>query len=141
MKINVIDRQKTLPISKPSVGVVLREILLYLSISCEEMSIYFVTEKKITQLHKKFFNDPTPTDCITFPVDETYLGDLFICPEAALKYDPQNPYLELQLYVVHGLLHLKGYDDLDPKKRRIMRKMEKKCMDHLKSLKTEISPP
>ena len=104
------------------------------------MSIYFVSEKKIGKLHQEFFDDPSPTDCITFPIDRTYSGDLFICPSIAKRYDTKAPYQEILLYVVHGLLHLVGYDDLDSKNRRIMRKMEKKCMDRLNTLNLKISP-
>ena len=56
------------------------------------MGVYFVTMKEICRLHDQFFNDPSPTDCITFPIDldpataDRYLGDIFIAPEAALAY-------------------------------------------------------
>lgn len=140
MKFNVYNRQKALPISKASVRRILEALCTFLSIHCEEISIYFVSERKLIQLHQEFFDDPTPTDCITFPVDASYLGDIFISPKAALLYDPDSPYEETQLYLVHGILHLLGYDDLEPKAKRTMRKMEKKCMDHLKRLKLIITP-
>jgi probable rRNA maturation factor len=111
--------------------------LAFEQISCRELSVYFVTEQRITQLHEEFFNDPTPTDCITFPIDEDFLGELFICPKTAQIYAAKhhlNPYEETSLYVVHGILHLLGYDDLTPAKRRTMRKKEKKCMAHLNAL-------
>ena len=139
MKFNVYNRQKALPISKTSVRRSLEALCSFLFIRCEEISIYFVSEKKICHLHQEFFDDPTPTDCITFPIDDSYLGDIFICPTAALRYDPKSPYEETQLYLVHGILHLLGYDGLEPKAKRTMRKMEKKCMDHLKQLKLTIT--
>jgi probable rRNA maturation factor len=139
VKFNVYNRQKALRISKPSVRSVLEALSSFLRIQCEEISVYFVEDKKISQLHREFFNDPSLTDCITFPVDSKYLGDIFICPSAALSYDPEHPYEETQLYLVHGILHLLGFDDLKPDERRTMRKMEKKCMDHLKQLKLKIT--
>jgi len=139
IKFNVYNRQKALPISKTSVQKILGALCSFLSIRCDEISIYFVADRKICQLHQEFFNDPSPTDCITFPVDSSYLGDIFICPSAALRYAPGNPYEETQLYLVHGILHLLGYEDLEPKAKRTMRKMEKKCMDHLKQLKLKIT--
>lgn len=139
VKINVYNRQKVLPISKDSVRKIVGALCEFLSIQCEEISIYFVGDRNICRLHKEFFNDPSPTDCITFPVDATYLGDLFICPAAAIRYDCHHPYKETLLYLVHGILHLLGYDDLEPIKRRTMRKMEKKCMDHLKKLDFRIT--
>ncbi len=140
MKFSVYQRQKDLPISKNSVRRVLEGLCAFLRIQCEEVSVYFVSEKKICQLHEEFFNDPSPTDCISFPVDASYLGDIFISPLAARQYDPARPYEETLLYLVHGILHLIGYDDIEPNAKRSMRKMEKKCMDHLKQLKLKITP-
>ncbi len=140
LKINVYSRQKVLPLSKASVRKALEALCSFFSVSCDEISVYFVEEKKICQLHKDFFNDPSPTDCITFPIDDSYLGDIFVCPEAAIKYSPKHPYQETLLYVIHGLLHLLKYDDLDPVSKDKMRKMEKKGMDHLNKQRLEILP-
>jgi len=140
VKLNVYNRQEALSLSKPSARKVLRVLCNYLSIQGDELSIYFVSGQAIAQLHGQFFGDPTPTDCITFPLDKSYVGDLFISPEEALSYNPENPYSETQLYLVHGLLHLAGYDDLCPKARRAMRKMEKTCMDHLYKLGLTLTP-
>ena len=112
-------------------------VLDHLKVSPEEIAIYFVSEKKICQLHEQFFQDPTPTDCISFPLDENYLGDIFVCPATALSYAAKNnldPQEETVLYIVHGILHLLGYDDLEVKARRLMRKKEKSCMRHLRML-------
>jgi probable rRNA maturation factor len=119
---------------------VLEGLCSFLRIECEEISVYFVSEKKICELHAEFFNDPSPTDCISFPVDDDYLGDIFISPLAANRYDPARPYEEVLLYLVHGILHLIGFDDVHANEKRSMRKMEKKCMDHLKQCKLKITP-
>jgi probable rRNA maturation factor len=140
VKFNVYNRQKALPISLVSTREVLQALASFLSIDCEEISVYFVTEKKICQLHADFFDDPSPTDCITFPIDSKYLGDIFVNPAAALTFDPKNPYKETLLYIVHGLLHLLEYDDLKPAPRMAMRKKEKMCMDHLNHLEVTLAP-
>ncbi|MBS0649203.1 MAG: rRNA maturation RNase YbeY [Verrucomicrobia bacterium] len=95
---------------------------------CKEVAIYFVGQKKISQLHQDYFQDPTPTDCITFPLDSDFLGEIFVCPQAALDYNPEHPHQETTLYVLHGLLHLLGYDDIDRKERTRMRREEKRLM-------------
>jgi probable rRNA maturation factor len=98
-----------------------------------------VNKEKISNLHQQFFDDPSPTDCISFPIDTTkarkkefsVLGEIFVCPKVAIEYATAHtidPYLELSLYTVHGLLHLLGYDDLDPKQRKEMRREEKRCL-------------
>ncbi len=136
--ITVINRQKALPINKRSVARAATEILSFLQVEWEELSIYFVTKKKIAELHEQFFNDPTETDCISFPLGDKHLGEIFVCPEVAIDYATKHnldPSEETLLYLIHGILHLIGYDDLDPMKRREMRKMEKKCLKHLAILK------
>jgi probable rRNA maturation factor len=137
LKIDLFNNQKDLPIDKSRLRLLVREVLSFLEISPKELAIYFVEEKKISELHEQFFQDPTVTDCITFPIDEEFLGEIFVCPKVALTYAKKrglDPQKEVLLYVIHGILHLIGYDDLDPKERRSMRKMEKSCMRHLEQL-------
>jgi len=141
MIVRVFNRQKELPLSKASVAPIVKALLKKEGIECDEVGIYFVDAKKICQLHKAFFQDPSFTDCISFPIDGpkkrsgySILGEIFICPAAAIKYAApreKDPYQELLLYLVHGLLHLLGYDDLSPADKRTMRKKEKSCMDFL----------
>lgn len=136
LKISIYDRQKELPLQKLLIRKAARELLSYLKISCDELSLYFVSEEEICALHDQFFDDPSPTDCITFPLDESHLGEIFICPATALAYANKrklDPRRETLLYLVHGILHLIGHDDLEPVKRKSMRKMEKLCMAHLKA--------
>lgn len=108
-----------------------------------EVGVYLVPVLEISELHDKFFNDPTPTDCISFPVDEEYLGEVFVCPQVAIDYAKKrklNPYEELSLYVIHGLLHCFGYDDIEPADRRVMRKKEKSCMAIIKEQDLILTP-
>lgn len=116
-------------------------VLHKLRVHWDEVSIHFVTNRKLCQLHEEFFNDPSPTDCISFPIDDAgnseyrVLGEVFVCPKTAIEYAKKNekdPYVETTLYVVHGLLHLLGYDDIDPKDRALMRKKERECIEHLR---------
>lgn len=141
--IRIFNRQKDLKIDKSSARALVASVLAHLGVKTEEISLYFVDQKKICQLHATYFQDPTPTDCISFPLDEEILGEIFICPSVALEYARRknlDPYQETSLYVIHGLLHLIGYDDLEPKARRIMRKKEKSCMRHINKEKIGLIP-
>ncbi len=142
MNISIINQQRDLRVLKPEVVQAIQDLLSFLKIETDEVSVHFVTEKKISLLHKKNFNDPSPTDCITFPIDGKkkkgkdfhLLGEVFICPRTAMNYAKKmgkNPYDELTLYLVHGLLHLIGYDDISEEERKKMRKQEKKCLNLL----------
>lgn len=136
LNIHIDNHQRALPIQKRLISKIVKEILLFLNVRCEEISIYFTTERVISELHDTFFQDPSPTDCISFPIDEQHLGEIFVCPSVAIEYAKKhnlNPLNETILYIIHGILHLIGYDDLDPLSKKKMRAMEKKCMNHLKN--------
>lgn len=107
-------------------------------VRCREVIIHFVDKKTISKLHKDVFDDPSPTDCISFPIDGPHdsaegsiLGEVFVCPTVALEYVKKrggDPDREIALYLFHGLLHLIGYDDTSPKERQEMRRQEKRCL-------------
>lgn len=141
MIITIHNRQKDLPISTPQAKKILSLLLEELEISTHELTVHFVTKTKITKVHRDFFADPTPTDCMSFPMDPPskklteaehhILGEIFVCPQVAVEYAQENqrdPYEETALYMIHGFLHLIGYDDLEPIARKKMRYMEKKCL-------------
>ncbi len=139
MKVSIFNRQKALPVDKRVVKKIVAFFLLQEKISCDEVGIYFVEKEEICPLHEKFFEDPSPTDCISFPIappksrstEFCFLGEIFICSEVALEYASchrLDPLEEQALYLIHGLLHLIGYDDQSLTERRCMRKKEKNYM-------------
>lgn len=142
MKISVTNRQKDVRISTPSVKRAFIEAASLYNLEFDEAGVHFVTEKRICELHDQFFDDPSPTDCITCPIDMDdvpgykYLGDVFVCPKAAFDHVPAEDkalHEEVTLYVIHGLLHLLGYDDMNESDQKIMRQEEARIMAHLKS--------
>lgn len=127
LSIDVYNSQKTLSLSRSAVKKMVQQLLDHFELKTEGLAIHFVTPQKIADLHLQFFNDPSPTDCITFPIDPEFLGEIFICPEVALNYVANkkiDPYVEVSRYLVHGFLHLLGYDDQDTKAKRKMRQKE-----------------
>lgn len=143
MKVYTKNQQSDLPVSAKSIRLLVREVVAYEGRYYDEVTIHLVKTAKICALHNEFFNDPATTDCISFPMDDELMGDVFVCPETAIQYSRQNVkdvYEELSLYIVHGLLHLMGYDDLNPKDKRRMRTAEKRHLKHLMSLNLILSP-
>lgn len=145
MLVHVSNRQKDLPLTheKSKIESLVKAVLNYNGESCDEVAIHFVTAPTICKMHKKFFHDPAITDCISFPMDRAreanfrYLGDVFVCPKQAILYAEENgldPYREITLYIVHGLLHLLGYDDIAERDAKIMRQKEKACLNHIARL-------
>lgn len=122
---------------------------------CEglRLSIVFVDDEEMVRLHTEFLADPTPTDVITFDLRGNELeadeampkelaellgsapqGELFVCVEMAQRVAEQRQVevdRELALYVVHGALHLCGFDDHDPEERKAMRLAEQAVMGQL----------
>lgn len=74
-----------------------------------EISVVLVSDRRMAELHRRFLGQAGPTDVITFQH-----GEIFISTETASRQARQfgnSLAAELRLYLVHGLLHLHGYDD------------------------------
>lgn len=88
----------------------------------EEIEITFVSDEEIARVHGEFMEDPTPTDVITF-----HHGEILISADTAARQAPEHGQSldeELALYIVHGLLHLAGWDDHEPGEARKMAEMQ-----------------
>ncbi len=143
MQVVIVNSQKDLPLSrkKDRIKKMVQWILREKKVFCDEVIFHFVSKSHIAQLHRQFFQDPSVTDCITFPLDTSgesgykVLGEAFICPAAAIEYvrehKLQSPYEELTLYIVHCILHLLGYDDIEKKEKQKMQREEKRILTAL----------
>lgn len=87
--------------------------------SLEEVEISLVDDDTITQVHADFMALPEPTDVITFQHGEILLS-VDTAARQASAYD-RTPFDEVTLYVIHGLLHLAGYEDKTPEAFEEMR--------------------
>lgn len=103
-----------------------------------ELSIAFVDDTTIGQVHADFMNDPTPTDVITFPADEEMesAGEIIVSvdhAQARAEELGEDFSRELALYLVHGWLHLAGLDDRNDADRQKMRAAEQVALALLES--------
>ena len=77
-------------------------------------TIAFVSDKSIRKLNQQFRNIDKPTDVLSFPAEEeTNLGDIAISVETAAAQAKENGLtfeMEIAQLILHGLLHLSGYD-------------------------------
>ncbi len=104
-----------------------------------ELSLAFVTDKALAKLHGDFLDDPTTTDVITFEGQPGFgvAGEICVSVDTAARYAAEHGRgfsEELSLYVIHGWLHLAGYDDLKPELKRAMRRAEARAEKLLREL-------
>ena len=99
-----------------------------------ELSVSFVEPGEIEELHVRFMGEPGPTDVLSFPLDlddvdeegMRMLGDVVIAPSVAAANNPGEPEAELRLLLVHGILHLLGYDhEEDAEKAQMWARQER----------------
>lgn len=106
-----------------------------------EFDIIFIDNKKIRELNRDYRNIDKPTDVITFALSDyedvicdkiKVLGDIYISTEKAheqaLEYG--HSYLrELSFLMVHGFLHLLGYDHMNKEDEKIMFEKQEVILD------------
>ena len=92
-----------------------------------EIFIWFISDRRMALLHRKFLGQSGPTDVLTFQH-----GEIFISVDTARRHAHafENSLLgELKLYIVHGLLHLHGFDDQTPTEADKMRVAQEKILE------------
>lgn len=146
MEIELYNEQDDLPIDLDKIKKLIPLILDFHHVKTDELSLYFLDDASMCELHEEFFDDPSPTDCMTFPIDGKnpatpgmphILGEIFVCPLTAIRYTNENggnPQEELLLYIIHGILHLIDHDDIEEDDRKLMRIEEARTLDHLRTL-------
>ena len=91
-----------------------------------EISAIIISDSQIAKLHKRFLNDSRPTDVITF-----HHGEIFISRDTARRVGPEHGNdedKELCLYMIHGLLHLAGWDDHEPEEAEAMKGIQESIL-------------
>jgi probable rRNA maturation factor len=91
-----------------------------------EVFVWLISDRRIAQLHRKFMRQTGPTDVLTFQH-----GEIFVSVEMAKRHARafgNSLKRELQLYFVHGLLHLHGFDDQTQTGARKMDEIQEKIL-------------
>jgi probable rRNA maturation factor len=113
-----VANEQDLPIDEVRLSTLARHTLASEEVAEVELSVLFVTSEHMKQLNSRFAGNDYATDVLAFPMMEddeaaTILGDVVICPEVAERNATQSGHdvdRELDTLVVHGTLHLLGYD-------------------------------
>ena len=134
--VTVLNRQRKVPVKLAALQDfaegVLQECLKLRSpkpdvlITLQEVNVVLISDWRMADLHRRFLQEPGPTDVITFKH-----GEIFFSTETARRQARRfgsSLEDELRLYVVHGLLHLHGYDDKDARSSAEMQRVQEKLM-------------
>jgi probable rRNA maturation factor len=161
MNIVIANRQRKKRIQARFLRGVVDELIAELRLADVELGISLVGAREMALLNETFLQHEGPTDVITFDhaplvgrassraahtqgsrwlartlAPPSIHGELFVCVEVAMNQAKEfktSWQSEVVRYVVHGILHLLGYDDLKPHLRRAMKREENRLMRRLES--------
>jgi probable rRNA maturation factor len=102
------------------------------------ISVAVVDDPTIHKMNQEFLQHNEPTDVLSFlleSVDDYLEGEIIVSADTAVRTAKRYGWTysdELLLYVIHGALHLLGYDDRSPAARRKMRDRERYYLNHFR---------
>jgi rRNA maturation RNase YbeY len=144
MNIVIANRQRTKQINARLLKQIAVELFAELKITEAELGINIVTAEEMAKVNWQFLQHEGSTDVITFSYEKPEAGsqkselklhgELFICVDEAVlqaKEFKTSWQSEVVRYVVHGILHLLGHDDLKPPLRRKMKREENRLVRQL----------
>jgi len=134
-KISIINSQKKIKLNIEMLRKIAAAALSYLKEDAGFLSVYIIDDSEMRRLNHQYRRTDSPTDVLAFSMregrqlrgEEGILGDVVISAQAAacqarrLKRKVSD---EMNLYLVHGILHLVGFDDSRPKDRKKMEKLQ-----------------
>ena len=105
------------------------------------LNIVVTSSATMTEMNQGFLGHEGATDVLTFDLrtqdcqfEDDTVAEVYVCPDVAFEYSAKfgtSPSWELVLYMVHGMLHLAGEDDLSDAARKSMRAAEARVMEAL----------
>jgi probable rRNA maturation factor len=123
----ILTRQREVRVARPPLESFLRRVKSELGCGAAGVAICLVSDAEIARMNVKFRKKKGPTDVLSFPVakrrrssssrprvkGDEFLGDIAISPATARRYAKKNGRTlssELKVLILHGVLHLLGYD-------------------------------
>jgi probable rRNA maturation factor len=144
LSLSIQNRQRRVCVSPPRLRRLVSRTLSALSRSDREVHLTLVDDREIRRLNRRYLGTRRPTDVLAFnlelgagppflesPRPARLLGEVIISAETAARQAARLRIpvaLELDLLLVHGLLHLAGYDDHKPDEARVMHEREREIL-------------
>jgi probable rRNA maturation factor len=131
LEVELSDTQAHLAVPRAALEELARRVLFREGIARGSLSVALVDDASMRELNRRHLGHDWPTDVISFPMGEPlsadFSGALVISAQMAATITRErdlDPWPELALYLIHGLLHLCGYDDQSAEARARMRRRE-----------------
>jgi probable rRNA maturation factor len=126
----ILNPQREVRVARPPLESFLRHVKKELGCGKADVTVCLVSDAEIARMNEKFRKKKGPTDVLSFPAvtrrrpaseggpykkmkEGEYLGDIAISPATARRYAKKNGRTlasELRVLILHGVLHLLGYD-------------------------------
>ena len=129
--VEIANEQSLVPLDEQRIRDTVHMILEDASVAEAQISLAVVDDLTIRKLHRKYLDVDEPTDVLSFVLDRSECsleGEVIVSAQTARAAAPQFGWpaeVELLLYVIHGVLHLLGYDDTTAEQRSEMRRQER----------------
>jgi probable rRNA maturation factor len=127
---------KKVPCPRRKITALVRAICKRFRLKSAVVDIAVVGNLTIRKLNTEFLNHRNFTDCLAFDLSEGKTGrrffELVVNGERAITQSARrghSPQAELALYITHGLLHNLDFDDLQPKKAKVMHALEDEILE------------
>ena len=138
--LRLLNRQRTRPLDLRLLRKIVHHLLAErLQLQDFDLTVQFVNATKMARLNESIMQHEGSTDVITLDYSDggkasPLIGAIFLCVDEALiqgrKFRTQWP-AELVRYIIHGVLHLRGFDDRSAAKRRRMKREETRLLGAL----------
>ncbi len=135
--VTITNRQSTYPVPHDLFRRAVQQVFQGEGFSAGEVGIAVVDNQEIHETNRRFLNHDYPTDVITFPMGQAgavLSGEIMLSAQYAADEAINYGWAveqEMTLYVVHGCLHLAGYDDHQEEDRQEMRRLEQHYLRQL----------
>jgi probable rRNA maturation factor len=129
--VQVANEQRRLPVAASRLRSAIKTVLAGEGFDRADISLAVVDDAAIHEINRRYLQHDEPTDVISFVLDQDdgfVDGEIVVSADTAATAGKQIGWSaadELLLYVIHGTLHLAGYDDLVPTAKRKMRERER----------------
>ena len=134
IQIEFRNEQQSMAIDESRLRRAIELVLGRAGIEQAEISLAIIDDPSMHELNRRYLDHDEPTDVLSFVLeaDEGRLeGEIIVSADTAARTAPGFAWPaedELLLYVIHGALHLAGYDDLNPEAKAEMRRQERGCL-------------